>query len=382
MKLIKGIFLFISRFLVAQGVRGRTFSSNRQNNTIKLGFITPLTGDEAIYGQSAKNGFELAVERYNALGGVLGKKIEPIVYDDKGDPTEAVNAFEKLVNSDKADAVIVGILSPVALAIAPLSAKYNLPVIVPAAAYADITKGYKTVFRAATTSLMHGSAIAQFAYDTLNARKASIMYNPTNVYSTEVAEAFKNTFETKGGVIVSDVQYPEGTEDFNAFLSTVKESNPDAVLISDYTTAASMIAKQAKESGINATLVGGGGWEGWQQIEDGDKIFEGGYFVQQYAVDEPSSENKNFITAYKRKYNETPDALAALGYDAALIMLEAMRKAGTTKSDIVVDWLEATNLKGVTGEIKFDRQHNAVKPLYIFRIQGGKNILVQKIRPE
>lgn len=359
----------------------KCLDKDRQNNIIKLGVIAPLTGSEAVYGQFVKNGIDLAVEMYNAQGGILGKQIETVTYDSKGVAQEAINAFENLVNNDKAHAVIGPVLSRTTLPVAPLAAKYNIPMITPTANHPDITKGYKPVFRAGFSNPYQGKGLAQFAYDKLNARKVSIMYDAADIYSTGLAEAFADAFEQQGGIVATYEGYTNDTEDFSPYLANVKASDSDVLFIPDYYHRAALIASQVKDIGMDVILLGGDGWVEWQNVENAAEIFDGAYFSSDYAVEDPTSANRNFITAYRKKYNQIPNNSAALGYDAAVIMLEAIRRAGTTESDSVISRIEATNLQGATGEIRFDKQHNAVMPIYMFRIEDGQNILIQKLRP-
>lgn len=378
----KWFYKFLSRVFTTVKFITYTSLSARENNVIKLGVIAPLSGDETLYGQSIENGIVLAVENYNHQGGILGKEIKIIVYDSHGDAEDAIDAFEKLVNIDKVDAVIGGVITPTALAIAPLSAKYNLPMITPTATSTNITKGYNSVFRSLFTTLYQGKGLAQFAYDKLIARKASILYDKTNKYSIELAEAFRNAFEARGGVVVSYEGYEKGTKNFSSLINNVKKRDTDVLFIPDYYTPSALIVKQVKQAGINADFLGGNGWQGWKHVDGGDEIFEGTYFTDAYAVDEPTQQNKNFVAAYRRKFNQIPNSSSALGYDTTVIMLEAIKRAGSTNSDRVIEWLEATNFEGVTGEMRFDREHNIIKPMYMFKIQGGKNILIQKLRPD
>lgn len=381
MNLIKWLSLFVSRFLVLEGVRERTVSSNRQNNAIKIGIIASLTGEESNFGQSVKNAVDLAVENYNVQGGVLGKKIETIVYDDKADPSEAVLAFEKLVNNDKVNAVIGGGISATALPIAPLAAKYNIPMITPTAKHPDITKGYKPVFRAGFTTEYEARGLAQFAYNKLNARKAAVLYDISNIYSTELAENFKTAFEAVGGSVTSYQAHPHGTEDFSPYLENIKMDNPDVLFIPNYYQLTALILKQVKESGLDVIPLGADGWDGWERMESGREFFEGAYFSNDYAEEDPAPQNKNFIAAYRKKYRQVPNASAALGYDSAVILFEGMKKAATTEANSVIERLEAIHFQGVTGDIHFDKEHNPQKPIYMFQIQNGKANLIQKIRP-
>lgn len=372
--------MIISGVLTAAMVTACISLSIRGNKTIKLGVIVPLTGEEALYGQSVKNGIELAVEDYNAKGGILGAKIETVVYDDKADPVKAVNAFEKLANKDEVDAVIGGILTSTAMAVAPLSQKYNLPTITPTATNKDITKGYKTLFRAGYTNDFQGRGLAQFAYDQLNARRAAVIYNIEKDYSIELANTFKAAFEKKGASVVNYEGYTADTKDFSSIITNIKDADADVLFIPEYYSTAAQIIKQVKQAGLHIELLGTNGWEGWERVENGEEIFEGGYFSNQYAVDEPRPQNRYFLQRYRKKYKETPNASAALGSDAAVILLEAMKKAGTTESNKIIEWLESIRLQGVTGSITFYKEHDPIKTLYMFKIHNGKNILIQKQR--
>jgi len=362
-----------------------TLASTRNNEIVKLGVIYPQTGttSQVEFGQELINGIELAVENYNSKGGVLGKKIETVVYDSKYDPVEAVKAFERLANEDKVDAVIGGEISSTALALAPLSVKYNLPMITPTATNVDVTKGKKTVFRACLTDAYQGKGLAQFAYDKLNARKAAVMYNKEIAYSVGLAKAFREAFEEKGAEVVSYQEYANDTKDFNDILLNIKKSNPDVLFIPDYYDTIVPIIKQVKQVGIDIQLLGSDAWDGWRRAENGGEILEGSYYSGQYSEDYPTPVNRDFVKAYNEKYKEIPKTSASpLAYDAVGIILEAVKKAGTTDYNEVIKMLEATNYSGVTGHISFDRQHNPIKPIYMFKMQEGENILIQILHPE
>lgn len=376
------ISVFVSKALVDTMLLGNTLPSIRESEIIKIGVIVPLTGDLAIYGQPVKNSIDLAVENYNAKGGILGKKITLIIYDSKADPTEAINAFEKLATIDKVDGVIGGVITATALVLAPLSLKYNLPMITPSAVNPAVTKGYKTVFRTSFISPYEAKGLAEFAYEKLYARKAAVLYNSSEQYSIQLAEDFKNAFEAKGAKIVAYERYTDETKDFNSIIMKIKAINPEILFIPDYYSTAALIVQQVKQAGLDLKILGGEGWEGWETVEGGKEIFEDTYFSNHYAVDIPTPENKNFIQSYKKKFNENPNVNAALGYDAVAVMLEGIKKAGTTKSADLIEKLEKTNFQGATGHISFDKDHNPIKPIYMFRIQEGQNILIQRLYPK
>ena len=358
---------------------GKGSQEIQKSNVIKLGGIVPTTGKVAVYGQAVKNGVTLAVEQYNAEQGVLGKQIEYISYDDKGDVTEAVNAFKKLVSNDKVDAIVGAVTSSPTLAITPLAAKDNIPMITPTATALDVTTAGDNIFRACFTDPYQGKLAGEFSKDELKASTAAILYNTADDYSTGLAAAFKEAFEAKGGKVVNYEGYNADDKDFKSILTNVKANNPDVLFLPDYYNTVALISKQVKEVGITATLVGGDGWDGVLTVEK--EGVEGAYFINHYATDDQAKEVQDFIKAYKAKYNEDPNAFAALGYDAAVVMLESIKKAGSTDKKAVIQALKEADVTSVTGRITFDAKRNPVKSVSVIRIQGGQNKLFKKMNP-
>ncbi len=381
-RLVKLMSLTLTGALLASSLVGcgQNGSGSKDSDVIKIGGIAPLTGDVAVYGVAANNGAKLAIEEINANGGILGKQIQYIDYDDKGDTTEAVNAYKKLVNNDKVEAIIGAVTSKPTLAITPLAAKDGIPMISPTATALDVTSAGSNIFRTCFIDPYQGENMARFAIENLNATKAAVLYNTADDYSIGVAEAFKNQFEASGGEIVSFEGYGADEKDYKAILTNVKGQNPDVLFLPDYYNTVGLIAQQVKEVGINATLLGADGWDGVLAVAP--EAAEGAYFCNHYSTDDNSEEVQNFLKAYKDKYNEEPVSFAALGYDTVKILAAAIEKAGTTDYDAVVNALTETNITTVTGTITYDENRNPIKDVAIIRIENGQNKLYTKINPQ
>lgn len=352
-------------------------SSGANADVIKIGGIAPLTGDVAVYGVAADNGVKLAIEEINANGGLLGKQIQYVVYDDKGDPTEAVNAYKKLTSNDKVDAIVGAVTSKPTLTVTALAAKDGIPIITPTATALEVTSAGPNIFRACFIDPYQGEVMAKFAVEELGASKAAIIYNTADDYSVGVAEAFKEAVEGYGTQVVSFEGYNGDDKDFKAVLTNVKSQGPDVLFIPDYYNRVGLIAQQAKEVGITATLLGADGWDG--VIGVNPDAVEGAYFCNHYSTDDAAEEVQNFLKVYKEKYNEDPVSFAALGYDAMKILAAAIEKAGSTDKDAVVKALAETDITSVTGKITFDENRNPVKEVSIIKIENGNNTLFTKM---
>lgn len=362
------------------GCGSASSGAGQTGDVIKIGGIAPLTGDVAVYGNAAKNGAQLAIDQYNANGGVLGKQIQYIVLDDKGDPTEAVNAYNKLVSSEKVSAIIGAVTSKPTLTIAPLAAKEGIPVVTPTATALEVTEAGANIFRACYTDPYQGKVMGDFAAEKLSAKTAAVMYNTADDYSVGLAEVFKESFEAHGQQVVSFEGYTGGDRDFKAILTNINGKAPDVLFIADYYNTVGLITQQAQEVGIQAAMLGADGWDGVLEVAPPEAV-EGAYFSNHYSADDQAAEVQNFLADYRAKYNEEPNALAALGYDAAVLMLEAIKTAGSVDKAAVVKALQASNVTTVTGTITFDENRNPVKSIAIIQVKDGQYTMFDKMNP-
>jgi branched-chain amino acid transport system substrate-binding protein len=374
----KYVALFMMVALVLGAFAGCSGSAeSAEAETVKIGLIAPTTGQVAVYGQAVQNAVEMAVKEQNAAGGVLGKQIELITYDNKGDATESVNAFNRLVDNDGIDAFIGAVISSTSLTVGPLAVEAGIPMITPTATNLDVTLVGDSVFRACYIDPYQGKVIGQFAASELGAKTASILFNTADDYSVGLAEAFKAAFEAEGGTVVNFEGYNGATDkDFKAILTNVKSEAPDVMFLPDYYNTVGLIADQAKEVGVEATLLGGDGWDGVLGVSP--ESVEGGYFANHYAKDDPAENVQAFIAAYNESFGELPNALAALGYDAAEIMFAAIESAGSTDKAAVIDAIANTSIDGVTGHIVFDADGNPEKSISMITVKDGKDVLYGK----
>lgn len=350
---------------------------------IKIGAVLPMTGDVATFGKSTKQGVELAMAQYNAAGGINGKQIKLIVQDDENKPESSVAALQKLINNDKVVAVVGSVASKCTLAMAPVATQNKIPIISGSSTNPKVTsqKGNDFAFRACFIDPFQGTVIAKFATDTLKAKTAAVMYDVGNDYTVGLYEFFKAGFEKSGGKVVAAESYNNGDQDFNAQLTKIKQLNPDVIVLTDYYQAVGLIAKQARALGIKATFLGGDGWDSPDLVKIGGAAIDGGYFSNHYSPDDSSPDIVQFLKDYKAKYNDSPDALAALGYDAAKMLFEAIKKANSTDGTAIQQALLKTDLKSVTGSIKLNAQRDPEKSAVMIKIEKGKQVFAGKVNP-
>ncbi|WP_311531261.1 ABC transporter substrate-binding protein [uncultured Anaerococcus sp.] len=372
--------LLAGLFLSACGNEGGNESkkadgANKQeaSETIKLGNSAPLTGPLSIYGQTTNNGIKLALEEVNANGGILGKKVDWVEYDDKGEITDAVTNYNKLME-DKVDAIFGGVPSKPALAIAESSVNDGVLYITPTATQANITEGKPNVFRTCFTDPFQGEVLANFSKEKLNAKKVAILRNQSSDFSMGVADVFEKKAKELGMEVVADESYGDSDTDFKAQLTNVRGQNPDVLFIPDYYEKVALIAPQVKEAGIDATLVGADGWDTVLSVMDESSFtsLDNSYFSNQFTLEDPSEEVQTFLKNYKEKFGENPSTFAAEGYDTVYLYKQAVEAAGTTEWTKVIEALKKVEFKGVTGSFTYDENNNPVKTAKMIRIENGE----------
>ena len=353
-------------------------------DAIVVGEFASLTGKEADFGNSSHEGTLLAVEEINAAGGVLGKKIELKTEDDQGKAGEPANVVNKLLSKDNAVAILGEVASSRSMEAAPICQQNKIPMISPSSTNPDVTKkGGDYIFRVCFTDLLQGRILSNFASKTLNAKKVAVLTDVKSDYSKGLAKYFKEAFTAAGGQIVSELDYNGGDKDFKGQLTAVKSASPDAVFVPGYYTDVALICIQTRQLGITAPLFGGDGWEGETLLEIGKEAVEGYYFSTHCAADSPDPAVKKFVDSYKARFKgKTPNAMAMLGYDSAMILADAIKRATTTDGTKVRDALAATkDFPGVSGKITIDANRDATKPMVIMQIKGGAFKLVETVNP-
>lgn len=366
----------------AFGVTGCKTTGGPASAEINIGEFASLTGGTATFGQSVHNGDVLAVEEINAAGGVLGKKINLMTEDDQSKTEEAVASVQKLVNADHAVAILGEVASSRSMAGAPICQASRVPMITPASTNEDVTKKGDYIFRICFIDPFQGSTMAHFALGSLGKKRAAVLTDVKQDYSVGLDEAFKHTFSSSGGQIVSEQSYSTGDKDFHAPLTSIKGAQPDVIFVPGYYTEVSLIVRQARELGIECPILGGDGWDSQELTKGAEKEFQNTFFSNHFSTEDPDSTVQNFIKKYEDKFHSIPDAMAALGYDAARILVDAMKRAGSADSAALRKAIaETKDFAGVTGHITIDPNRNASKPITIIKIADGKFHFAQRIGP-
>lgn len=349
--------------------------------TIKIGGMAPLTGALAIYGVTTTNGAELAVKEINENGGVLGKKIEYVMLDTKGDSTEAVMAYNKLVD-EKVAGIIGEVTSKPTLAVAEVAVQDNMPLITPTGTQVDITEVGPNIFRVCFTNPYQGKVLAITSKERLGANTVAVMLNNSSDYSDGIAKAFIEESEKLGMKVMGVEGYADGDKDFRPQLTKLAAMNPDVILIPEYYEQAALIATQAREVGVKSIFVGSDGWDGIAKTLDKSSYaaIENSYFTNHFSMEDQSEKIQNFLKDYREAYKEDPSAFSALGYDAVYMMKSAIEKAGTTDKQKVVDALKGIEYDGVTGYLTFDDHNNPIKAVTVLKIENGKYVFDSKVK--
>ena len=350
---------------------------------IKVGEFASLTGKEAAFGQSSHKGTLLAVEEINAAGGVLGRKIQLITEDNQSKAGESATIAKKLISRHKVVALIGEVASMRSLEAAPIAQQSRIPMISPSSTNPKVTEIGNYVFRVCFIDPFQGVVMAKFARNTLKLKRVAVLTSVSSAYSVGLAKYFKERFVQDGGVIALEQRFTEGDKDFKAQLTAIKAANVDGIFLPGYYTEAALVCKQARDLGMNLPLFGGDGWEAPQLISIGGAAVEGTYYSTHYSPENKSPAVSGFVERFRKRWdNEVPDAMAALGYDAAMVLADAIKRAGTTDSAKLRDALAATkNLPGVTGDTTLDAQRNASKAAVVIAVKDGQFKFLETVAP-
>ncbi|MBV8814923.1 MAG: ABC transporter substrate-binding protein [Verrucomicrobia bacterium] len=371
------LLLSACAFLV--GVCPPAFSQD----TIKIGEFGSLTGDNASFGISQNEGVQMAVEEINNAGGVLGKKIDLTVEDNQTKQGQTTTIVRKLISQDHVEALIGEVASSKTLEAAPIAQEAKIPLIATAATNPRVTQVGDYIFRVCFIDDFQAVVIARFVMESLHKSKVAFMTDVKQDYSVGLTQFAKDYFLKNGGQVVKEQSYSSGDKDFRAQLTDIKSANPDAIIITGYYPEASLIIRQARQLGIKSTFVGGDGWDGSSLIPVAGKAIEGSFYSTHFSTENTSPAVQDFVQKYKKKYNKTPDAFAALGYDAVNLLADAIKRAGGTDSQKLRDAIASTkNFPGVTGNITINAERNADKPAVILTIKDGAVHFHQTVEPK
>ena len=355
------------------------------DDTIKVGVFLPLTGQNAFGGQLELEGVQMA---YKEAGSVLGKKVELFVVDNKSDKVEAANAVKRLIDKEHVQAIIGTYGSSLAMAGGEVSEQAGIPQVGTSCTNPLVTQGKKFIFRVCFIDPLQGAGAATYAYKTLGFKKAAMLVDVANDYSVGLSNFFKKSFTKMGGNVVSVLNYQSGDQDFTAQLTKIISEKPDVLFIPSYFAEGAIIMKQARELGATFKIMGGDAMDNPEITKIGGSAVEG--FVQTTFPYDPSMKNMNptakkFTDTWKSTHaaDKDPNVNAALGYDAYMIIIDAIKRANSAvPADITKALAETKGFMGVTGETTINETHDAVKPIGLIEIKDGKKVYVGDITPE
>jgi len=378
----KIVALFVSILMLGSLLVGCGGPSANNDKEIKIGTDLELTGGVSSFGNSTLNGIKLAFKQINAAGGVLGKQIVLVNEDNKSEAAETANSAKKLIEQDQVLAIIGAVASSNTLAAAPIAQAAKVPMITPTSTNPKVTETGDYIFRTCFIDPFQGTIMSKFATKSLKAKKAAIFTDVTSDYSKGLTDVFKADFQKLGGQIVDEESYAQKDTDFNAQLTKIKAANPDVIYVPGYYTEVGLIIKQARQLGIKQAFLGTDGWDSPKLTEIAGNATNNGYFSNHYSPEDKSPAIQDFVSKYKAEYGQTPDALATLGYEGALILADAIKRAGKVDREALRDALASTkDFSAVTGKITLDAQRNPIKAAVIIEMKEGKQHFLEKVNP-
>ena len=358
------------------------------SDTIKVGVLAPLTGAVAQYGNAVNNGVQMYFEELNANGGINGKQVELVVYDEEGDPVKAVTGYNYLMDQEVV-AIVGDVTTAPTKAVVAESQADGTPMITASATAEDVTcqlnadgsvaAVYENMFRSCFIDPFQGSKMAAFAKDQLSAKTAAVLYNMGSDYSVGCAKAFQDTAAAQGLEVVAVESYADGAVDFQSQLTNIAAKTPDVLFVPDYYSVIALVAQQAQSAGVKATMLGADGWDSVLGVVTDPTLLEGAYYCSGYSTEDTRPEVQTFVANYKAKYNADPDMFAAQGYDAAMILAAAIEKAEASGAkagsdeyrQAILDAMKATDMDCVTGHVTFNEYNNPEKTAAIIKIEGS-----------
>ena len=351
--------------------------------TIKIGEFASLTGTEAAFGQSSHKGTQLAIEEINKAGGLLGRQLEHLTEDNRSTAGESATIVKKFISREKVVAVLGEVASGRSLEAGPICQAAGIPMVSPSSTNPKVTETGDYVFRVCFIDPFQGKLLADFAKHTLKARKVAILSDVSAPYSVGLADFFRQRFTAEGGQVAVEQKYTSKDKDFRAQLTAIKAAAPDAIFVPGYYTEAGLIVAQARQLGLAVPLFGGDGWEAPELIQIAGEALQGTYYSTHYSPEAKDAKVQSFVKAFQARFNgETPDAMAALGYDSAMVLADAIKRAGSTDGAKVRDALAATkDYPCVTGKTTLDASRNATKAAVIITVKDGKFSYLETVEP-
>lgn len=338
---------------------------------IRIGVVVPQSGQDADYGQAVVNGITLYFDEVNAAGGAAGMRLVPVVRDDGGVKSGAVQAVTDLIVNQRVSAIIGSVSSSVTAAAAPTAQQRRVPLLTPSSHETSVTAAGSYIFNTGFTDPFQGYIAAKFSIENLGARTAACLFCSDYPNSAAAAEAFVSEFTDMGRIIVAYESYPYVGADWEKDLETIAESAPEVLLLPDPYYDCAPIVHYAREIGIDAWIIGTSGWSFFDPSEHGDEAFEGALFVDSFSPRIPLEPARGFTRAYRARFRSLPDAYAAMGYEAAMILVEAIRSASSPNPAAIRDALEAVQMESLLGWFCFDAERNSIRGAVIMEFLDG-----------
>lgn len=359
-------------------------SAKASGDSITIGTVTTNSGTAAAYGEAEVKGFELAVSEINAKGGINGKKVKLESMDDKGDATEASNAYNKLAGDNNVLAVAGPTISATTAAVAPLADQSKLVTIAPAATSDSIETG-NYLFRTCFKDSYQGEVAARFAAENLKVKKVAVLYGTGDPYSSGVGEAFAKAAE-KLGLEVVDKESSSSADDteYSAQLQKIQASGAELLYAPYYySVAGPYIIPQARSVGFEGYVMGPDGYDGLKLTGDKSQYNKTYYTTHYSADDNTNTKVQDFIKSYKSKNNAEPNTFAALGYDTIYMIKQAIEKAGenATRED-VRNAVAGMTFDGVTGKFTMDKSGSPTKSVTVLEMKDGKPVYNTTVQPK
>jgi branched-chain amino acid transport system substrate-binding protein len=363
---------------------GKSQETGSSSDVIKIGVFEPMTGTSAAGGQMTVEGIKLANE---ARGEVLGKKVELVIVDNKSDKVEAANAASRLIDKEKVVAIIGSYGSSLSMGAGDVVKKGKVPAVGCSPTNPLVTLNNDYYFRVCFIDPFQGTVMANYAVNDLGAIRAAIIQDVTQDYSVGLSKYFVDAFKELTGddnSIVEISSYNTGDQDFSAQLTNVKSKNPDVIFAPGNYGECALLIKQARDLGIDVPILGGDTWEAPEFLDIGGSAVEGVVFSTHFTAEAPVTDVSGvFLEAYKEKYEKDANAFAALGYDAYMVILDAIKSANSTNPEVIRDKIAGTkDFVGATGNITLDKNGDAVKSAVIKRVENGKFVYLTTVEPK
>lgn len=348
---------------------------------IVIGAYLSMTGSTADFGIQTEHGARMAIDEVNRAGGVHGRQIELVVLDDQGKADEAGNAVTRLIDVNNAAALLGEVQSSLSLVGGRIAQRRGVPMVSPSSTNTQVTEIGDNVFRVCFIDPFQGYVMAKFAHENLHLSRIAILKDVRSDYSIGLSRSFREAITAMGGSITAEESYNAGDTDFSAQLTTIRGTNPEAIFVPGYYSEAGNIARQARRLGITVPMLGGDGWDSPQLRQIGGPDIVGSFYSNHFAPDHLTPQSRVFVEGYRSRYHETPSGLAALGYDAALVIIDAMKRAPTVDRAAIRAALRTTRVEAVTGTIAFDAQRNPVKPAVVLRVTDQGDRFEAQVEP-